>query len=166
MLLHNCGLVAAKFSGLLLLGSRSFFLCFFKLFMFSSKFIVIFIQVKEEPKPHSLGKSIWELITNPKIFVFILACIVVGTCTGLLWQFLFWYVHSFTLYAFSMHNFNVDGRYTEDIASCENMKYIKILQGLISIVQCFGGELPFFYISSMSSNSDKILKSPHSSSII
>ncbi|XP_021966839.1 major facilitator superfamily domain-containing protein 6 isoform X2 [Folsomia candida] len=85
-------------------------------------------EVKEEPKPHSLGKSIWELITNPKIFVFILACIVVGTCTGLLWQFLFWY--------------------TEDIASCENMKYIKILQGLISIVQCFGGELPFFYISS------------------
>jgi MFS family permease len=28
------------------------------------------------------------------------------------------------------------------------MEYIKILQGLISIVQCFGGELPFFYVSS------------------
>lgn len=31
----------------------------------------------------------------------------------------------------------------------ETMKWIKLLQGLISVVQCFGGELPFFYLAGM-----------------
>jgi hypothetical protein len=84
--------------------------------------------VKEEEKPRALGRSMVDLLLNPRIFIFILACIVVGFCTGLLWQFLFWYA--------------------EDIASCDDMQWIKVLQGLMSVVQCFGGELPFFYVSS------------------
>lgn len=91
-------------------------------------------DIKQQKKPNTLGKDVVELLCNPTIFVFILACVVVGMCTGLLWQFLFWYI--------------------EDLASSykitttvTNLKYIKSLQGLISVVQCFGGELPFFYLS-------------------
>lgn len=41
-------------------------------------------------------------------------------------------------------------RYIEDVASmyeCSTQGWIKTLQGLIMGVQCFGGELPFFFWS-------------------
>lgn len=41
-------------------------------------------------------------------------------------------------------------RYLEDIASiyeCNTQGWIKTLQGLVMGVQCFGGEVPFFFLS-------------------
>jgi len=44
-------------------------------------------------------------------------------------------------------------RYIEDLAkermniTMETVRWMKLLQGLISIVQCFCGELPFFYLA-------------------
>ncbi|CAL8081521.1 unnamed protein product [Orchesella dallaii] len=90
-------------------------------------------EVQEEERPKALGRRMMALIAEPKIAVFVMACVVVGICTGLLWNFLFWYI--------------------EDLAkdrmciTTGTKNWIKLLQGLISIVQCFLGELPFFFFS-------------------
>lgn len=41
-------------------------------------------------QPKAFGRRILTLIAEPKITVFIFACMIVGMCTGLLWNFLFW----------------------------------------------------------------------------
>ncbi|XP_039287411.1 major facilitator superfamily domain-containing protein 6 [Nilaparvata lugens] len=52
-----------------------------------------------------------------------------GMCTSLIWNFLFWHL--------------------ETLAKGNNdVIWMKTLQGAIMAVQCFGGELPFFFISS------------------
>ncbi|ODM87098.1 Major facilitator superfamily domain-containing protein 6 [Orchesella cincta] len=90
-------------------------------------------EVEEEERPKALGRRMAALIAEPKIAAFVIACVVVGMCTGLLWNFLFWYI--------------------EDLANDRmcittgTKNWIKLLQGLISIVQCFLGELPFFYFA-------------------
>nr|CAD7196918.1 unnamed protein product [Timema douglasi] len=79
----------------------------------------------------SIMHDICKLLKNVQVVVFMLWCVAVGLSTGLLWQFLFWHL--------------------EDLASanegCEMRAWIKTLQGLVSGVQCFGGELPFLFIS-------------------
>jgi len=47
--------------------------------------------VEEEERPKAMGRRLLALLMEPKIFVFVMACVVVGMCTGLLWNFLFWY---------------------------------------------------------------------------
>nr|XP_033340940.1 major facilitator superfamily domain-containing protein 6 isoform X1 [Megalopta genalis]XP_033340941.1 major facilitator superfamily domain-containing protein 6 isoform X1 [Megalopta genalis]XP_033340942.1 major facilitator superfamily domain-containing protein 6 isoform X1 [Megalopta genalis]XP_033340943.1 major facilitator superfamily domain-containing protein 6 isoform X1 [Megalopta genalis] len=54
-------------------------------------------------------------------------CIGVGMCTGVVWNFLFWY--------------------TEDIVTSSQIRWLKTLQGLLTGIQCFLGELPFNFIS-------------------
>lgn len=49
-------------------------------------------------------------------------------CTGVIWNFLFWY--------------------TEEISPAQSQKeWLKTLQGLLTGVQCFLGEMPFNFIS-------------------
>lgn len=85
-------------------------------------------------KPKSLRRDVCGLLSNLRIDVFIVACVIVGMCTGLLWQFLFWYVETLA---------------ENNSTSCDGQKWTKLLEGLISAVQCFGGELPFFFLSGM-----------------
>lgn len=55
-------------------------------------------------------------------------CIGTGMCTSVVWNFLFWY--------------------TEDLAKSNfQITHLKTLQGLLTGVQCFLGELPFNFIS-------------------
>ncbi|XP_050300560.1 major facilitator superfamily domain-containing protein 6 [Anthonomus grandis grandis] len=72
-------------------------------------------------------KDIGKLLLNIRIIVFLVWCICVGMCTGLIWQFLLWLV--------------------EDLANARGETRIKTLQGVIMGVQCLGGELPFFFLS-------------------
>lgn len=73
--------------------------------------------------------DVGSILSSLPTFVFMLWTIVVGLCTGLLWQFLFWHV--------------------EDVAkvTCEGTEHIKTLQGLISAIQTFFGEIPFMFLS-------------------
>ncbi|CAD6232846.1 GSCOCG00007011001-RA-CDS [Cotesia congregata] len=71
---------------------------------------------------------LWELgavAREGRVLVFIFWCVGAGICTGVVWNFLFWY--------------------TEDIAT--NKDWLKTLQGLLIGVQYFLGELPFNFIS-------------------
>lgn len=76
-------------------------------------------------------KDISKLFASMRIVVFFVWCIVVGLCTALVWNFLFWHL--------------------EDLADreegCDHQSRMKTLQGLAMGIQCFGGELPFFFIS-------------------
>ncbi|KAJ1524888.1 hypothetical protein ONE63_009752 [Megalurothrips usitatus] len=71
-------------------------------------------------------RDVGLMFSEPRILVFIMWCMIVGINTGILWQFLFWHL--------------------EDLAGT-NMQWIKALEGLAAVVQCVGGELPFFFLS-------------------
>ncbi|XP_011495968.1 PREDICTED: major facilitator superfamily domain-containing protein 6 [Ceratosolen solmsi marchali] len=74
---------------------------------------------------------LWELCSIGKegrVLAFAWWCIGAGMCTGVIWNFLFWY--------------------TEDISSNNTQKeWLKTLQGLLTGTQCFLGEMPFNFIS-------------------
>ncbi|KAJ9601319.1 hypothetical protein L9F63_000541, partial [Diploptera punctata] len=78
----------------------------------------------------SIIRDVGKLLTEVRIVVFMLWCIAVGLCTGLQWNFLFWHL--------------------EDLAvseGCNMLQWIKTIEGLVMGVQCFGGELPFLFLS-------------------
>lgn len=74
-----------------------------------------------------------SLMRTPAICVFLGVCVAVGMGTALIWNFLFWHL--------------------EELADAEKdqcsgaKEWMKTLQGLAMGVQCFGGELPFFFYS-------------------
>ncbi|XP_021956189.1 major facilitator superfamily domain-containing protein 6 isoform X2 [Folsomia candida] len=90
-------------------------------------------SVREVEKTKSLRRDLCSVLSNLRIVVFIVACVIIGMCTGLLWNFLFWYVELLS-------------EKQQLQASCESHHRIKLLQGLIGAIQCLG-ELPFFFIS-------------------
>lgn len=79
----------------------------------------------------SILKDIGQIFKSCRVVVFFLWCICVGIGTAMVWNFLFWYL--------------------EDLAvqqeSCSYDSSMKTLQGLVMGVQCFGGEVPFFFLS-------------------
>ncbi|CAG9770502.1 unnamed protein product [Ceutorhynchus assimilis] len=85
------------------------------------------IQYSQSKLSTSILKDVGKLLLNIRIIVFLLWCICVGMCTGLVWQFLLWLV--------------------QDLATAQGQTRIKTLQGIIMGVQCLGGELPFFFLS-------------------
>lgn len=75
--------------------------------------------------------DVGTLLSSLPTFLFLMWTIAVGMCTGLIWQFLFWLL--------------------EDMSglTCDGATYIKTLQGLVSAIQTFGGEIPFLFVSGM-----------------
>lgn len=89
------------------------------------------IQYSHQAVSSSILKDLCRLLTNIRILVFTLWCICMGLCTAMMWNFLFWHL--------------------EDLAfkhSYETQSYIKTIEGLVMGIQCLGGELPFFFLSS------------------
>ncbi|XP_065348789.1 major facilitator superfamily domain-containing protein 6-A isoform X1 [Cloeon dipterum] len=89
------------------------------------------LKVSHTQMSASIVRDIGRLLSRPEINIFLIWCIAVGMCTALIWNFLFWFL--------------------EDLAAaqgCSSLEWIKTLQGLVMGIQCFGGELPFFFISS------------------
>ncbi|XP_055690284.1 major facilitator superfamily domain-containing protein 6 isoform X2 [Lutzomyia longipalpis] len=75
-------------------------------------------------------RDVGAIFASVRIVIFFLWCVAVGLCTALVWNFLFWHL--------------------EDLASAHDgnhVEWIKTLQGLAMGIQCFGGELPFFFLS-------------------
>lgn len=80
------------------------------------------LTVIQQPKPVKIWGNIRRLYTDPSVGVFTSAVFVMGLLTGTLWTFLFIYIS-------------------------EMEETSPLLLGLISGVQCFGGELLFFLFS-------------------
>lgn len=79
----------------------------------------------------SILRDTGMLLKSPRIAVFALWCISVGLGTALIWNFLFWHLEDLAA--------NLEG--------CNTASWMKTLQGLLLGVQCFGGEIPFFFLS-------------------
>lgn len=87
------------------------------------------MQIESTKMSVSILADVGMLLTSLPTVIFFLWTIAVGLCTGLLWQFLFWHL--------------------EDIMklNCNGSDYIKTLQGLVSAIQTFCGEIPFMFVS-------------------
>ncbi|XP_026500477.1 uncharacterized protein LOC113403984 [Vanessa tameamea] len=98
-------------------------------FMFGDVIVSCYTQVDSTKMSINILADVGSLLTSLPTFAFLLWTIAVGLCTGLLWQFLFWHI--------------------EDVAgqSCDGSNYVKTLQGLVSAIQTFGGEIPFMFLS-------------------
>ncbi|CAG0881978.1 unnamed protein product [Darwinula stevensoni] len=75
----------------------------------------------------TMTREVLTVLIKPEVLLFLLAVFTIGACTGLLWNFLFIYVN--------------------DLGEQNDDKNMKLLMGLIMAVQCFLGELPFFFLS-------------------
>ncbi|XP_032592051.1 major facilitator superfamily domain-containing protein 6 isoform X2 [Drosophila grimshawi] len=74
-------------------------------------------------------KDVGQMFLSMRCVVFFLWCVAIGLGTALIWNFLFIYL--------------------EELAELydNGNDYIKTLEGLVMSIQCFGGELPFFFMS-------------------
>ncbi|KAH8261380.1 hypothetical protein KR044_008072 [Drosophila immigrans] len=73
-------------------------------------------------------KDVGQMFLSMRCVVFFLWCVAIGLGTALIWNFLFIYL--------------------EELAQpFDEGKYIKTLEGLVMGIQCFGGELPLFFLS-------------------
>uniref|UniRef100_A0A1I8PHP6 Major facilitator superfamily associated domain-containing protein n=1 Tax=Stomoxys calcitrans TaxID=35570 RepID=A0A1I8PHP6_STOCA len=71
-------------------------------------------------------KDVGQMFLSVRCLIFFIWCIFIGLGTALIWNFLF--VH------------------LESLGGCD-ASYMKTLQGFVMTIQCFCGELPFFFFS-------------------
>ncbi|XP_068142157.1 LOW QUALITY PROTEIN: major facilitator superfamily domain-containing protein 6 [Drosophila tropicalis] len=74
-------------------------------------------------------RDVGQMFLSFRCIVFFLWCVAIGLGTALIWNFLFIYLEE------------LDKAYDMGDSS------IKTLEGLVMGIQCFGGELPFFFLS-------------------
>ncbi|KAJ8688636.1 hypothetical protein QAD02_024431 [Eretmocerus hayati] len=82
------------------------------------------LKVHNEP---SIFYELWPILRESRVLVFAWWCIGAGMCTGVVWNFLFWYTEEISL-------------------SPSDKAWLKTLQGLLTGIQCFLGEMPFNFI--------------------
>lgn len=89
------------------------------------------LKHSEKKMSASIVRDVGRLFLEFRVILFLVWCVAIGLCTGVLWQFLFWHL--------------------EDLASkqdnCDVINNIKTIEGLVMAVQCFLGEIPFFFLS-------------------
>ncbi|KAG8226489.1 hypothetical protein J437_LFUL007371 [Ladona fulva] len=85
------------------------------------------LKHSEKKMSASILRDIGRLFTEFRVVIFLIWCAAIGLCTGVLWQHL------------------------EELASkmdtCAVTDWVKTLEGLVMAIQCFGGEIPFFFLS-------------------
>ena len=100
--------------------------------------IITFDMVVSTRLKHSQSKmstnilrDVGRIFQSARVMIFFIWCILVGFGTALIWNFLFWHLENLA----------------DAQEGCNRLEWMKTLQGLAMIVQCFGGELPFFFLS-------------------
>ncbi|XP_004929819.2 major facilitator superfamily domain-containing protein 6 [Bombyx mori] len=110
---------------------KDYTVAFVLMFVFMMGDVIVSCFLKTDSTKMSLNilGDVGTLLTSLPTFVFMMWTVAVGLCTGLLWNFLFWLL--------------------EDVSrlSCDSVMYIKTLQGLVSAIQTFFGEIPFLFVS-------------------
>ncbi|XP_074032997.1 sugar baby transporter isoform X2 [Leptinotarsa decemlineata] len=88
------------------------------------------IQYTQTKLATNIFRDIGRLLLNIRINIYLIWCVCVGMCTGLIWQFLFWLIEDLA-----------------KIQGCETINYVKTLEGIVQAIQCLAGEAPFFFLS-------------------
>lgn len=76
-------------------------------------------------------KDVGKIFKSFRVIVFFLWCVTVGLGTAMIWNFLFWHLENLAVQQ----------------EACSFDSSMKTLQGLMMFVQCFFGEVPFFFLS-------------------
>ncbi|XP_052843868.1 major facilitator superfamily domain-containing protein 6-B isoform X1 [Drosophila gunungcola] len=77
----------------------------------------------------NIVKDVGQMFLSLRCVIFFLWCVAIGLGTALIWNFLFIYLEQLD----------------KAFEGCDSS--IKTLEGLVMGIQCFGGELPFFFLS-------------------
>jgi len=80
----------------------------------------------------------WQLLTRPRVCIFVLWCAAVGILTSVVWQWLLWFLQ------------DLASAKSEDVLNCESIKgpdWVTLLLGLNMGIQCWIGEVPMFFLS-------------------
>ncbi|XP_015372475.1 PREDICTED: uncharacterized protein LOC107167802 [Diuraphis noxia] len=101
------------------------------LFTFFNLFVINKLKITETKKSEGKWKSIYGLFTKHYVIVFYIWVASSSFLHTIITHFLFWYM--------------------EDLVSANNnlnqRAWLKTLQGLAQGIQCFGGEMPFYFCS-------------------
>ncbi|XP_038216332.1 major facilitator superfamily domain-containing protein 6 [Zerene cesonia] len=110
---------------------KDYTIAFILMFVFMCGSVIVswFVRVESTKFSVNILADVGSLLKSLHTCVFIAWTIAVGLCTGLIWQFLSWHI--------------------EDVArlTCDGADYMKTLQGLVSAIQTFCGEIPFMFLS-------------------
>ncbi|XP_026813025.1 major facilitator superfamily domain-containing protein 6-A-like [Rhopalosiphum maidis] len=93
-------------------------------------YVVSRITMNVQNSESQIGPDIKKVLTNIKVVSFFLWVVAYGMLLSIVWYFLFLYLEDLS-----------------NIYHPEMKPYIKTLQGLSLTIQCFGGEVPFFFLS-------------------
>ncbi|XP_022179023.1 major facilitator superfamily domain-containing protein 6-like isoform X2 [Myzus persicae] len=94
-------------------------------------FVVSNIKVvQESPYTKRVSSDVKKLLTEVRILAFIVWVVLFGFFVSFIWNFLFWYLEDLSM-----------------LYHPETKSWIKTLQGLAILIQCFGGEVPSFFLS-------------------
>ncbi|XP_056634030.1 major facilitator superfamily domain-containing protein 6-like isoform X2 [Diorhabda sublineata] len=93
---------------------------------------LVSLQIKHTQNSVStnLFRDVGALLLNIRIVVFLIWCVSIGMCTGLMWQFEFWLIEDLA-----------------KIQGCSATAHVKTLEGLVQAIQTIIGETPFFFLS-------------------
>lgn len=89
----------------------------------------------QEPRSTRIATSVGHLLLSPRIIVFALWLVVVGVFTTAIRSFLYWHLEELG-----------EARQSCDVDDAR-VSRSKTLQGLVSAVQSFGGEVPMFFFA-------------------
>lgn len=91
------------------------------------------LRITQTERSKSMVADVTEVCLRPRIIVFFIWCMLCGIANSLVGNFLFWHLEDIS----------------EAAATCEgsSTSYMKTLQGLVMVVQTFGGEIPLMYVS-------------------
>ncbi|XP_065211563.1 uncharacterized protein LOC135839464 [Planococcus citri] len=126
--------VAALFSGVLTdyVSENSEFKNYLPTFTVSFSFLIISLIVAiffKMPKISQAAKTDWNavygILWHKESFVFSCWCFVFGVCSGIVWEYSFWVI--------------------EEISTKHEQTWVKSLQGGITIVNTFLGDVPAYY---------------------
>lgn len=84
-------------------------------------YIVSKLKTKNMKYSQNIFKDVGKLLQKFKVIVFLTGVFVIGAFTAIMWSFLYWHL--------------------------DNLGKSKILLGLVPAVQCFAGELPYFFFA-------------------
>ncbi|KAL4082823.1 hypothetical protein QTP88_029479 [Uroleucon formosanum] len=94
-------------------------------------FVVSNIKVVQESSyTKKVSSDVKKLLTEFRILAFIVWIVLYGFFVSFLWNFLFWYLEDLSTFYHP-----------------ETKPWMKTLQGLATLIQCFGGEVPSFFLS-------------------
>ncbi|VVC36470.1 Major facilitator superfamily domain,Major facilitator superfamily associated domain [Cinara cedri] len=92
--------------------------------------VVSKIKIVQEEETKIVVSDLKRVLTESKALAFILWVILFGFFMSFIWNFVFWYIEDLSI-----------------IYHPETKSWMKTLQGVALIIQCFAGEVPSFFVS-------------------